>query len=202
MTDVEERISASARWFREVVWGEISHWFGDDVKLHTTEMQDSPVAEDFDTLAGVDYWITVADAGMVSLASRVQYVDYTTFTIRYERPTGAETEYQKRRRQYRNNDYELPTWTVQAYVDTTLGVIRNVAAVRTQELYSLVLSREVGDDWPIIPVTDDRGSPDGKMIAVDWQTVDDECEMLVKKRARAGLYPAAPDDAGDITAWG
>lgn len=194
-------MSTSARWFREVVWDEIRHWFGDDVRLHATEGQDSPVANDFDTLAGVDYWMTVDDHGMISLASRVQYVNYTTFTIRFERPTGAETEYQKRCRQYDNDDYELPTWTVQAYIDTALGVVRNAAAVRTRELYDVILAGEPGDDWPIIPVTDEQGNPDGKMLAVDWETVDNDCEMFVKRRSRADLQTPTPDDPNDITAW-
>lgn len=202
MSDVKERMGSSARWFRELVWDEIQHWFGDEVTLHTTEIQDSPVANDFDIVAGVDYWLSVGDAGMVSLASRVQYVDYSTYTIRYERPTGVETEYQKRRRQYHNDDYELPTWTVQAYVDTTLGAIRNVAAVRTEELYDVVLAGEPGEDWPIIPVRDEQGRPDGKMITVDWQTVDDKCEMLVHDRSRAGLQRPTPENPGDIVSWG
>lgn len=206
MSDVEAKMSTSARWFKTAVWPTIRSWFGPsgDVELHTTESQESPVATDLDIVSGIDHWVTDGDRGMTSIASRVQYNPHhkhTTFTIRYDRPSGRDTEYQKRIRQLECEDYVLPTYTVQAYVDTVLERVYNVAAVRTEDLYDLINSGTIGKDWPVKPVYDRDGQYDGEMFCVNWHAVDEEADLQVLSRPRAGLTPERPDDPTSVTAW-
>lgn len=206
MNEVEEEMSTSSRWFKDAVWPEIQSWFGatGDVHLHTTEAQQSPVTTDFDIVSGIDYWVTDGKRGMTSIASRVQYDPHhkhTTFTIRYERPSGNDTEYQKRVRQRNSDEYVLPTYTVQAYVDTTLGCVYNAAAVKTEELYELIDAGTIGDDWPTKAVYDRGGEYDGQMLCVSWQEIDDTTELKLLDRQRAGLGAKYPDNPSTLEGW-
>lgn len=194
MSNFGDDLRDSRTRFEEIVWPEINGWFGDDPELHRTEDQPGALREDFDRISGVDYWAVEQGAGMVSIASRVQTYDETTFTVRYSRGTGNDTEYQKRMRQL-NSHYELPTYTVQAYVDATLRVLRNVAAVRTRSLYEYIAAGTPGEDWPLIPSDENE-----YFFPVSWSELHGEVPIHVYDRNRAGLL-SHPDDPEDITAY-
>lgn len=194
MSNTKEDLTASQTRFEKIVWPEIKEWFGDDPKLHRTEDKPGALREDFDYVAGIDYWAVENGAGMVSIASRVQTYDETTFTIRYSRGTGNDTEFQKRAQQL-NSKYELPTYTVQAYVDTTLHALRNAAAVKTAQLYEYVTSGTPGEDWDLIPSNENEF-----FFAITWSELQDKMKLQVHDRRRAGLVPD-PNDPEDITAY-
>lgn len=195
MSKVEQDLRDSADNFRDIVWPRISHWFGDDPDLYKTEDHPGALHAEFDRVAGVDFWAVDGTAGMVSIASRVQTYDKTTFTVRYSRESGNDTEYQKRMRQLRS-DYELPTYTVQAYIDPTLEVLRNAALCRTDEFYEYISNGEPGEDWDLIPSNENE-----MFFPVSWGELDPNVDLTVYDRFRAGLV-TKPDDPTDITAWG
>jgi len=194
MSNVDDDLADSRTRFEEIVWPEINGWFGDDPELHRTEDKPDALREDFDCVGGIDYWVVEHGAGMVSIASRVQTYDKSTFTVRYSRRTGNDTEYQKRMRQL-NSHYELPTYTVQAYVDTTLRALRNAAAVRTSSFYEYLTTGTPGEDWPL-----KRSNENEYFFAVSWSELQDEVSLKVHDRRRAELMPD-PDDREDITAY-
>lgn len=174
-------MATSTRLFEEVVWDEIKHWFGKSGELYNMESSDAPVSDKFDRVGGVDFWVFDSSGGMLSIASRVQTYDRETFTVRYSRSSGSDTEYQKRMRQM-NGGGELPTYTVQAYVDETLGVLRNAAAVRTEELYGYLQQGRVGRDWSLIDSDENE-----EFFAVDWSELDLQCNLKIYDEQRAGL---------------
>jgi len=181
MSNWREDMSTSEANFRQIVWPEISDWFGEDTTLYATENKSDELRRSFDVTAGVDFWVVESGLGMVSIASRVQTYDMTTFTIRYSRKSGAETEYQKRVKQL-NGDYELPTWTVQAYIDPILDVLRNAAAIKTDRLYEYILTQEIGEDFPLIDSDESE-----QFFPVEWRELDRNAQLKVHNRKRADL---------------
>jgi hypothetical protein len=192
MSNVNNDLEDSRTRFEEIVWPNISDWFGDSPDLHRTEDKPGELREDFDRVGGVDYWAVDRGVGMLSIASRVQTYDKTTFTVRYSRGTGNKTEYQKRMDQL-NSHYELPTYTVQAYIDTTLRVMRNVAAVKTKDLMKYIMTGTPGDDWPLIPSNENE-----YFFPVSWSELYGEIPIQVYNPHRAGLIPE-PDNPEKIT---
>jgi len=194
MSDAKDDLADSRTRFEEIVWPKISDWFGDSPELHRTEDKSGDLRERFDRVGGVDYWVVEPDVGMVSIASRVQTYDKTTFTVRYSRASGNKTEYQKRIDQL-NSHFELPTYTVQAYIDTTLGALRNVAAVKTKPFMKYITTGTPGDEWPLIPSDEEE-----YFFPVSWSELYGEVDIKVHNRHRAGLVPE-PSDPEDITAY-
>lgn len=157
---VEDRIEDSRGAFEEIVWPEITDWFVDeeeDAQLLATEGEGGLLSTEFDTTAGVDYWVVESPARMVSIASRVQFDhEYPSHTVRYKLSTGNDTEHQKRILQYKDNQAHLPTWTVQAYIEPTLEVLQNAACVSTADLYRYIINRRC-------PISDEEiVSPNGE----------------------------------------
>jgi len=193
----ERDLSDSTRYFKKIVWPEIGDWFGDSPALHPTEGKPGGLSEAFDHIAGVDFWLVDSELGMASIASRVQDgYDRETFTVRHSRESGVDTEHQKRLRQL-GDDYHLPTWTVQAYVDPTLEVLQNAAICRTEDLYNYIDAVVTpGDDaWPLI------GSDESEQFyPVTWGELDPVLSLYVHRRGRAGLL-TRPDNPEDITDW-
>lgn len=104
------------------------------------EKQDNEILLTIDQKAGIDY-IRSNETGLQGVAWRAQWGDraWDTFTIRYKRHSGAETEYEKRIRQIRDG-YLYPAFTMQGYFDrrkTNLPL--SVGIVKTLELYELIV---------------------------------------------------------------
>lgn len=88
-----------------------------------------------DKYSGIDY-LRKNEIGIQGIASRVQWGnDWSTFTIRKERHSGAVTEYEKRMRQIKEG-YFYPAFTLQAYFDNrTDNNLLSIAICRTVDLY-------------------------------------------------------------------
>jgi len=73
------------------------------------------------------------------IASRIQPTQksWDTFTIRYKRANGSETEYIKRIHEIAV-DGVYPKWTSQAYVDLGSNKLISIAAIETKALYEKV----------------------------------------------------------------
>lgn len=84
------------------------------------------------------------DKGMEAVASRVQYMDqydrdepWNTFTVRYERESGQETELEKRKRAIEYG-FTSPHWAIHAYLDKEGGKLLTVGMCLMSELISYV----------------------------------------------------------------
>lgn len=128
-------LGKSAKQFVDIVWPNVTdEWFGGGDVAPVEAVSEEDFADKLDQLAGIDYWVVQSDEGMRGIASRVQsgkYGDMSTFTVRYRRKSGVDTEFQKRK-QAIENDYLYPYWTIQAYVQR--GKVDNAAVVRTDDL--------------------------------------------------------------------
>lgn len=110
-------------------------------KIHTVECSDNEILMLLDQKSGVDY-IRENETGLQGIAARVQWVGdiqpYNTFTIRKERKSGAQTEFEKRMQQIEQG-YFYPAFTLQAYFDNReLNKLKSIAIVGTKKLYEFI----------------------------------------------------------------
>ena len=98
----------------------------------------NPILKLFDTKSGIDY-IRENKQGLQGIASRVQWGNaWNSFTIRYKRHSGTETEFEKRKQQI-SNGYFYPAFTMQAYFDNRAdNNLLSIAVVKTIDLYKFV----------------------------------------------------------------
>jgi hypothetical protein len=190
-------LATSTRQFQEIVWPQIKDWFGGDPELYPAEGKDDPLYRSFDTDMGADFWLVDNDAGMASIAARVQdQYEYETFTVRYSRSSGAATEHQKRMRQLASS-YELPTWTIQAYVEPVLESVQNVAACRTDRLFEYIKSKgEPSVDWPLKPSNESE-----MFYAVPWDEIDRTTDLRVYDRDRADTLSGDISPQSNLADW-
>lgn len=116
----------------------------------------SDMAEKLDIYSCIDYWFLLSKGCIRGLASRVQWpnYDWSTFSVRYERITGARTEYSKKLHAI-ENDYLYPYWTIQSYLnkkekDLVYGErqeLLNAALCKTKDLILYIKSGEKGIDY-------------------------------------------------------
>lgn len=159
---VKKDLNRSAHLFKTVVYPEIRHWFGEGhvrmVEAETT----TELGELLDQLSGIDAWHVETDAGMQSIASRVQRdYGFETFTIRKERDTGTRTEFEKRKQAIKDG-YEYPHWTVHAYVNYDTEELVNAAACHTVDLIRYVAWFAEGDGWYV------QSGPNASFIVVEF----------------------------------
>jgi hypothetical protein len=118
----------------------LKHIRGD--QIIDIETADTKLAKLFDVYSGVDA-IQVVDKQLRTIALRVQWGNaWNTFTIRFKRASGAETEYQKRVKAiFGNKGYIYPYLTVQAYLDKRNDAkeILSCCVVRTEDLYKHII---------------------------------------------------------------
>lgn len=93
-------MSDSAYDFDRVVWPAIVEALGGGrcVSVESESMRGNPLAQALDGLASIDAWhIQEREHQMRGLASRIQWGDksWDSFTVRYERTSGAIAEYEK-----------------------------------------------------------------------------------------------------------
>jgi len=138
-SDVARDLSWSAKAFVDLVWPMIREHLGGGELVPAEAVMDERMSKDFDMLAGIDAWQVCRPGGIRGIASRVQKGKkaWNTFTIRYARTTGTETEYSKRMRAIEHSDmgWLLPHITVQAYVTNELDRLLSCAVVRTKDLF-------------------------------------------------------------------
>lgn len=143
--DVAQDLSDSAFDFERVVWPVVRRWMGGGELRPVEAVVHSGFDKDLDTLSGIDGWHILREEHAIrGIASRVQPVGdgekrWDTFTIRYSRPSGSPTEYQKRLHALQNAErgFLLPHITTQAYVakPSRQGRLLSVAMLRTSVLY-------------------------------------------------------------------
>jgi len=110
-------------------------------RIHNVEGVDNEVLIMMDQHSGIDY-IRENEIGLQGIASRVQWGKaWDTFSIRTKRRTGAETEFEKRKKQIKHN-YFYPFFTLQAYFDNRSdNNLLSVGIIKTTELYNIIENR-------------------------------------------------------------
>ena len=104
------------------------------------EMNDNnTILKWLDQNSGIDL-IGNTYGNIYGIASRIQFLSplsnpYNTFTIRYQRHTGNETEFSKRMSSIEHG-YFYPRFTIQAYISD--DNIRSAAFVKTKDLYDIL----------------------------------------------------------------
>jgi hypothetical protein len=111
-------------------------------RIHTIESKEDEILMLLDIKSGIDY-IRENETGLQGIAARCQWCDpykkpFNTFTIRLQRHSGAETEFEKRKNQIKNG-YFYPAFTLQAYFDNKEeNNLLSVGIVKTLALYDFI----------------------------------------------------------------
>lgn len=109
--------------------------------------------------------------GLLPFAARFQSVDYGTFPIRFSRPTGAETEYDKILKALETKSATRPFYHAQGYADGDGGAV--VAVVRTADLFNFI--KQHRDKTKKIPQADGT-----TILAVLWRDLK-QAGVRIKK---------------------
>jgi hypothetical protein len=129
----------SNEMFLKQVWPNIKYICGGG-NLIPLEMSTEDFAKQMDQMCGIDYMLVNDGLGMVGLASRVQKIEnnkpWNTFTIRFDRDSGAQTEYEKRKIAIESNKYIYPYLTTHAYVNQN-GYV-NCGVAKTVDIYNAI----------------------------------------------------------------
>ena len=113
--------------------------FHNKVDLVSVEGQNSITMKWLDQYSGIDIIGRKNDNHLVTIASRIQWnKNYKTFTIRYERITGAKTEFEKRIEAIQKG-YLYPNFTMQAYINETPLQILSWASIKTDIFYKYLI---------------------------------------------------------------
>jgi hypothetical protein len=110
-----------------------------------TDVKFKYLANKFDQLSGIDAWQIVEPEGIKGIASRIQWglKPWNTFTIRYQRCTGRETEYNKRKKAMDSGDWLYPFYTIQAYIETRrIGKLISLAIAKTKDIFAMIEKKQ------------------------------------------------------------
>lgn len=145
--------------------------------LTDIETKDNELADMFDQYSGIDA-VQVVNKQMRGVAMRVQWgANYKTFSIRFKRKSGADTEYKKRTKAiFSNYGYWYPYLTIQIYLDNKKdNNILNVGVVKTLDLYQYIFEN--------MPTIQKRTCPEGnEFLAVGFdELVEDNRNILIFK---------------------
>jgi len=138
-TDVKRDMRLSKSSFERLVWPSIGPHIGGGQSISMELSQDSELRTLFDVSSGIDAWQVSTNGGMYAIASRVQPYgrDWSTFTVRRTRASGAKTEWEKLKDAcYSRDGRVFPEWFIQAYTSKDGTTLLSCAAVRTVELVS------------------------------------------------------------------
>jgi len=185
-----------------IVYPEINSWLGEGeiipveaVTKAITDDRISNMAEKLDVYSCIDYWFLFSKGCIRGLASRIQWVDddWSTFTVRRGRISGARTEYAKLLYAI-ENDYIYPYWTIQSYITKEKPTkLLNAAICSTKDLILYIKSGEKGVDYLTRSVT--RGG-EAYFYVVPWSFLRENHEVKIydennmrewkKRRSRLG----------------
>jgi len=173
--EVARDLAASASDFERLVWPAIAPLVGGGRYVAVESVAHGEIAGDLDRLAGIDaYQISDDKKKMRGLASRVQPTDrpWNTFSIRYSRRNGSETEYAKRMQAIRERErgWLLPALTVQAYVTKDRAQLLSACVVGTVSLFEFLQEQmtHAGDCCVELKTT---GSDGARFLAVKWSAL-------------------------------
>lgn len=175
--DVGRDLSWSAKAFLDLVWPRIAPWLRGGELVPVESATAASLQATFDTLAGIDAWhLCHEQRAMRGIASRIQttadgYEPYNTFTIRYKRSSGAETEFSKRLAAIRDREggWLYPHLTCQAYIDQRKERLLSCAVVRTEHLY--VYADEWLDHGGEQAYIKANGADANEFIVVKWSSL-------------------------------
>lgn len=170
----EEDLEDSSIDFREKVAPVLEDW-ANSRSVSVEAVTDSDMAEELDQTAGVDSWSIKHDEIVRGVASRVQYLSRLpfdtppdTFTVRKQRQSGTQTEFEKRLNAIRKGAL-FPHWTTQAYLDKPRGELLSLARVRTKDLIEHINGgSESGNDYNVI-----RPPNEASFFAVPWWRLEE-----------------------------
>ena len=107
-------------------------------EFRNIEKSDNEILLWLDQYAGIDYIVKNKENSVLGIAARIQYdVDYRTFTIRYKRHTGTDTEFLKRKEAIKKG-YFYPAFTLQAYFNSKNKTLLSAGIVSTKYLYNFI----------------------------------------------------------------
>lgn len=144
---------SSSKAFSEIVWPAICKPCGGG-QLITLESLSVDIARIMDLHGGVDA-LQMTPQGVRGLATRVQWMStgqrpWNSFTIRYKRCTGLETEFEKRLRAIENNSgYIYPALTIQSYLERGSNKLLSAGVVDTKLLYQYIQAGKSEEDYII-----------------------------------------------------
>lgn len=174
--DVARDLTDSAFDFLRVVWPAIRDACGGGELIPVEAVSAGEFAKTLDVLAGIDAWqISDDGAAIRGIASRVQWDQpWNTFTVRFQRTSGAKTEYEKRCWTLAHTDegWLYPALMSQGYVrQKRTGNLLSAAVARTMDVFDFIHA-EPRVDWKTA-MRDGRGWCIGKtsnatFIVVPW----------------------------------
>lgn len=142
-----------------------------DGEIYSIENSNNEVLILMDKFSGLDY-IRKNDKGLQGVAARVQWgKNWQTFTIRFKRHTGTETELEKRLSQI-DNGYIYPAFTLQAYFNArNENKLLGMAIVKTKFLYSLYLEK---------PNLFYEKKSDNLFLCINWNDIIKENKEIIR----------------------
>jgi len=162
--DVARDMTRSQSSFHDLVWPCIGPHIGGGRFISMENSGDNELRSLFDVKSGIDAWQILTDGGMYGIASRVQPSgsDWSTFTVRHSRDSGAKTEWGKLRSAvYAKDSRVYPKWFIQAYTSKDHATLLSCAAIRTAELVCHI-------DWLCQEDIDTRATSNARFWFVGW----------------------------------
>ena len=128
-------LNKSNQAFVDLIWPKIHQ--NPNIHLLSLESDTSEIARALDIEAGIDFLAYEVGTGKIrGISSRVQWVDenpYNSFTIRTSRPTGYNTEIDKKHGD--NSIYLMAGTTIQSYIRRRDYAVMSVGIIRTTDLF-------------------------------------------------------------------
>lgn len=107
-------------------------------KLVSIEKSKDEILMWLDQYSGIDWIAKTSENHVIGIAARIQWDhSWDTFTIRFERHTGAKTEYAKRVEAI-DKGYMYPKYTLQAYFKRKPLKLLSCGIIDTKDLYSFI----------------------------------------------------------------
>lgn len=160
---------------------EVDRWVKHTTRGHVMdESATAKLVRSLDCLCGIDAWHLDGLMGMRGIASRVQWNQvreggrvsraYRSFTVRYARQSGMETEWAKMQRLHalRSDGWVSAHFRIQAYLDKPGGALLCAFAAKQSDIAALCRDELIPAVWTIQPNRDERGrSVDFAVMWVD-----------------------------------
>lgn len=148
-SDVARDLDSSSSAFECLAWPVIAPMIGGGQFFSLEKLKAETTAHLLDTQVGLDGFQILGSGLICGVSCRMQPDTraWDTFTIRYSRATGAETEFAKRMASILHPCPNLvqPRWIIHGYYDKQRDVLLSVAAIRTYDLM-LYMNRYKNED--------------------------------------------------------
>lgn len=156
-------------------------------EIISIENSSHPILRMFDKYSGIDAIQITKDNQIRTIAIRVQFgTAWDTFTIRYKRHNGAETEYKKRLDAIKNEKL-YPNLTLQCYLSNDFKEILSCGIIQTKTLYKQIQER------PEIKKIRSAKEDANIFLYVSFYDLD---EVLIYKNKKINFYKLARNRDG------